>query len=446
MSWLRRLAGEAPVPVFPVLGVGEHAALHRLALTPGVELVDSPRHASVMLVAGRVPASLHDELRRVHDQHPWPFATLWYRSRPLPGLEGAMQSDDLEGLAVDLRRLHRELMDGRRDSSPRLLPDVPPNPWEGLGDDGHGGEGMMGGVPYGRPMAMNMQDDLRDGLTLDSLTFRLGPFFPAFPAGLGAEITLQGDVIQTWTTQNAPYPVALDAVFREARERPVPIARLELARARYHLQRLYHGLRLAGLERTALQALRLASEMTPERMQQEARAKAVEHALQGLRRRLVRCGFFTLAALDEGCLSAEQACQIGGPAARASGIEEDLRSEDTEYRRLGFAPICHSGGDSRARWQQYLAEIAQSLQLACQAVSDNRYTHESGAVETPRGAWRDRRPADVSTLLDDLLPGLEWDTALASLASLDLAGVAEWPPGADEASASRPDAETERSR
>ncbi|MGC3874604.1 hypothetical protein ACPF7Z_15185 [Halomonas sp. GXIMD04776] len=429
VSWLQRLAAQATVPVFPVRGMQGEPALHRLALTPGITLVDSPRHASILLIAGGVPPDQHEALRRVHDQLPGPFATLWYRSEPLDELAGATRLDDPEALPGALMRIHRELMNGKRGSSPRLLPDEPPNPWEGLGDDGHGGEGMMGGVPYGRPMAMNMHDDIRDGLTLDSLTFTLGPFLPMLPPGLGAKVTLQGDLIQSWVTQQSPYPMALERVFLEARQRPAPIAKLELARARYHLHRLAFALRLAGLDRLALESLRLAKGVSP------------DSRLEGLRRRLARCGFFHLTTTGRGRLDENQARRVGGIAARAAGLEEDLRSRDAAYGRLKFAPVVQSDGDTNARWRQTLAEIEQSLQLARQAEQEELYSETTDAIETPRGPWGEYRPEDASGVLDDLLPGLEWDEALSTLASLDLAAVSEWP---QEAPGDEPESSEER--
>lgn len=417
VSWLARLAARAPVPVYPLLGIGGERVLYQLALAEHVIRVDSPRHASVLLVAGHVPAQHHEALKRVHDQLPRPFATLWLGSQPLPGLENARRLDDPAMLVNELVALHRELQSGQRGSSPRLLPDEPPNPWEGLGDDGRGGEGMMGGTPYGRPMAMNMQDDIRDGLTLDSLTFRLGPFYPPLPSGLAAEITLQGDVLQSWASQSSAYPRALDAIFQLARERPVAIAELELARARHHLQRLYLALRLAGLEGLGLQALRLAGDLTP------------ASRIDGLRRRLMRSGFFRLAALDGGAVDAETARWLGGPTARAAGIDDDLRSDDSHYRRLGFRPLLGRGGDTRARWRQTLGEIEQSLALARRAADDDGLTTAApGHVETPCGPWRDRSSQAASGCLDTLLPGMEWDGAMATIASLDLAEASASPP------------------
>ncbi|MGQ7245102.1 hypothetical protein ACUN9V_16760 [Salinicola sp. V024] len=424
VNWLHKLAARGSVPVFPVLGINGAGALRHLVLSPHIELVDSPRHASVLLVAGEIPADRFEPLRRVHDQLPYPFTTLWFRSEPWPHLERVARIDALDDLPGALVKAHRELMEGRRGSAHRLLPDEPPNPWEGEGDFGQGGEGMMGGVPYGRPMAMNMEDDIRDGLTLDSLTFRLGPFFFAFPPGMAAEITLQGDLVETWKTQFAPYPQFLDEVFFNAHERPVPIAEVELARVRHHLQRLFHALHLAGLESVSLRALRLAHGLS------------TSSTLDGLRRALSRSGFFRLTA-GGGALGPEQARMIGGPAARAAGMADDLRSEDAGYRRLGFSPVCQAEGDTHARWRQLLDEIDQSLHLARLAERDNVHTERADSIETPRGPWSERRPADASALFDELLPGLEWGDALATVASLDVAALADQPVGTQPSGESR---------
>ncbi|WP_312764538.1 hypothetical protein [Stutzerimonas balearica] len=51
---LARLAAARPAPVFVALGMHAGPVREALALDPRVELVDSPRHASVLLVAGGV--------------------------------------------------------------------------------------------------------------------------------------------------------------------------------------------------------------------------------------------------------------------------------------------------------------------------------------------------------------------------------------------------------
>ncbi|WP_043532704.1 hypothetical protein [Litchfieldella xinjiangensis] len=413
VSWLRKLAARGPARVF--LAQGEHSEGVReyLALSPAVQLVDSPRHASVLLVAGEVPIGWRDDLRRVHDQLPAPFASVWYQSDPFDELISAPRVDTLEALPETLLATHRDLVLQRRGSSPRLLPDVPPNPWQGLGDDGHGGEGMMGGNPYGRPMAMNMQDDRRDGLTLDTLTFRLGPFHPGLPPGMQAETSLQGDLIQTWETQKRPFPESVDLPFHAARERPVSIAELERARARHHLHRLHLGLHLAGWPGLANQVLRLASDL------------AGQPNIAGLRRQLIRGGFFRLAQPmpGHGRLDDETVHQVGGWMARAAGVGEDARSQDASYRRLGFTPICQAEGDTASRWRQLLDETQQSIDLAHQAERLDLATANTELIETPRGPWGEDAPDDASQILEEVLPGLEWGEAMATLASLELAAL-----------------------
>lgn len=193
--WLGRLAagGGSPAPVFAAIGPGFRDRVEDLGLDPRVELVASPRHATIVLVAGAIPDRLHESLARVHDQVPPPRARLsWQEGRPV------------EEIATEAAALHRALLAGETDSQSHLLADEPPALWRGKGDHGQGGEGMMGGKPYGRPMAMTM-DDLRDGLALDALTFRIGPFFPHLPPGLVLELTLQGDVVHSVGLQAPPF-------------------------------------------------------------------------------------------------------------------------------------------------------------------------------------------------------------------------------------------------
>lgn len=422
VSWLTRLAARGPINVFPALGMRGEEAFYRLALDPRIRLVDSPRHASLLLVAGGVPPEMQENLRRVHDQLPAPFATLWYQSEPLLELQQADvdRVDSLDSLPDALVDAYRKTLSGELGIPPRLLPDEPPNPWQGLGDNGHGGKGMMGGVPYGRPMAMPPTDDLRDGLALDILTFRLGPFFPLWPAGLSVEVTLQGDIVQQFHVQSPPFPRDLAPAFFDAWEQAVPIVDLERARARYHLQALFHALHLAGLEDLAHGALRLAEAC------KSAEITILEKRFKTLQGRMKRRGFFALHLPARGALDKKQAETLGGFAARAAGIGQDARLDDDSYRRLGFSVITQQEGDTRARWRQRLAEIAQSFQLVVRAQEDNVVIASPEALETPRGPWRKELPSDASALLEDLLPGLEWGEALATIASLDLAAVSQW--------------------
>jgi hypothetical protein len=204
---LRRLAAAAPAPVYAAIGAGMRPAVEDLGLLPGVDLARSVRHAGVLLVAGEGRPSDLADLRRLHDQMPHPRATVWWRTAPAWHSPDAAVAEDSP--ASVLAAVWRELLGGTRRSEPDLLPDEPPAEWRGKGDHGQGGEGMMGGKPYGRPMAMT-GDDLRDGLALDAVTVPLGPYLPMLPPGLKLEVTFQGDVVQRARVLRPPLPQGAD--------------------------------------------------------------------------------------------------------------------------------------------------------------------------------------------------------------------------------------------
>lgn len=202
VSGLARLATSAPAAIYPVVGKDGLAAVEDLSLHPAVSLQPTPRHASVLLVSGEIRRGDHPALRRLHDQLPHPRATLWWRTTPAPGFP---QAENVEGdVARAVELVWRQLMTGERRSEDDLLPDEPPAAWRGKGDHGQGGEGMMGGKPYGRPMAMT-DEDLRDGLALDAYTACFGPFLSVLPPGLLLELALQGDVVQSAKVLRAPF-------------------------------------------------------------------------------------------------------------------------------------------------------------------------------------------------------------------------------------------------
>jgi len=416
VTFMQRLAAGRPAPVFVVSGMAGTGARDALLLDPRVDVVDSPRHANLLLVAGGVPADQHEALRRLHDQLPRPAASLWYRCDPLVELDLARRIDRLDELPAEAARLHRRLIEGSEPGEPGLLPDQPPHPWQGKGQHGQGGEGMMGGVPYGRPMAMAMMEDLRDGLQLDSLSFTLGPFYPALPPGLQLKLTLQGDLLQMAMIESAAYPLHLSPLFFEALEQPVPVAALEIERARYHLYRLAHLMRLAGLSSLAQRTLLDAAQLKP------------GSRLPDLQRRIRHSGLLRSFDPGLGQLDLEQARMLGGAAWRASGMPKDARSEDPSYARIGFKPLTHEGSDIRARLSQLVAEITQALALAAAADETGLQTGHTEHIETPRGELTaEQRPADASHLLMELLPGLEWSQALLLIASLDIAALSPYP-------------------
>lgn len=401
---LRRLAARAAVPVFPVVGAGAREAVQDLALRPEVKLVDAPRPAGILLLAGRLPEPLSGAADAAHDAMSHPRCTV----RWIP--------DGREGLVEMLVRAHRDLLDGALPSEPPLLPDEDPAPWRGVGPYGQGGSGMTGGVPYGRPMAERADD--RDGLTLDQLPVKVGPLFRAFPPGLTLDLKLQGDVIQEVVVEANPFdsldPADLAPSLRPfllATVEPVPVAELELARARHHLRWLAEALRIHELPALGERVLRLARRVQP----------GDADSVRELARLLGRTGVLGWATRHVGVIGGEGLEQVGsGPVARAAGVATDARRADPTYRRLGFEPIVGEAGDASGRWRQRIAEAAQALDLAARA-GDAR-TGGAGEVEAPGGALRPGHSAGgrLLGLLPELLVGMEWGEAVTTIVSLDL--------------------------
>lgn len=405
------------MPVFAVAGVGAQAQVDELLLQPRLHLVDSPAAANVLLIAGSVPAHLTAELARLHDGVSRPRVSLWWSlgSSVAPPMPPAVEVHDADpSVLVDaVVDTHRRLLFGEVASSPPALPDEEPAPWRGIGPYGQGGTGMTGGVPYGRPMTEVAPD--RDGLRLDQLTVRIGPFFARFPTGLVLEVRLQGDVVQQAHVVVAPEgeAVAVDArtAFSDALHGPVPVSVLELERARSHLRSIASALVAHQLPSLARRVLRFAKHVHPGQSED----------VQRLHRLLRRTQVLGWATTGVGLIPAEHLGGTAtGPVARATGIEQDERATDPAYFGLGFEPIVHDGGDARARITQRLAEARQALQLAGRAV-DRRHD-PADPLESPRGRLgvEDLPAQRLLPLLPSVLEGMEWGDAVSTVVSLDL--------------------------
>ncbi len=327
-----------------------------------------------------------------------------------------------EPVHVDSRRdvadavveLFHALLLGSRASSPPLLPDVDPTPWRGVGPYGQGGKGMTGGVPYGRPLA-GLADD-RDGLKLDRLELRLGPFLPVFPPGFVLDVNLQGDVVQEASVADNPFtrvelrPSGGGSVFLRALTEPVPVRELELSRAAHHLESTGDVLASRGLRALAERAYRMAANTettTPE-------------DVDALTRLLERSRTLEWATRGVGLVAPDEILGRGlGPTARAAGLAEDHRLEQDEYRSLHFEATLESGGDALARWRQRLREASASLRLA-RLPGATHPTGGCGRVEAPWGTISSTHsPMPVLIeLLPSLLAGAEWGDAVTTIVGL----------------------------
>lgn len=414
-----RFASGAPVPVFPVVGVGAREAVQDLRLRPELRFVETPRAASVLLVAGALSEALEEPLARVHDGLAHPRATVWWALDTRDGPPETFGHAALaRGDVVDeIARVHRELLTGSRPSEPPILPDVDPALWRGVGPYGQGGSGMTGGTPYGRPLAQLAPD--RDGLRLDQLELTVGPFFPRFPAGLVMELKLSGDVVRQAVPAPNPFLGAAEQrqlrpglrPFVRALEEPVPVAELELWRARSHLRWVADALAAHGLPALGVRALRLAQRLGPG---DGASVRRFARRLSWTQ--LFRWGLGGVGKIAPAHLEGQGA----GPLARAAGLDEDLRAADPVYRELGFESLQHQGGDAAARWRQRLAEAAQSLDLAARA--GDLTIGPAAAIESPGGRLEPGSSSAerLMALVPQLIEGLEWGDAIATVVSLDL--------------------------
>lgn len=412
---LARLARGAYVPVFPIVGSGGRSAAQDLRLSGRLRIHDSPRPAQVLLIVGRLPYPLLRPALRVHDQISHPRLTVcWHQNgsndhvsvRLFPTAVDVGPGEDVVDAICEH---HADLLSGARASEAPIQPDVPASPWRGVGPYGQGGKGMAGGRPYGRPLPERAP--ARDGLELDELTLQIGPFFPALPPGLMVDLRVQGDVIQEARVRENPFAGGGGGAFARALMEPVSLAELENLRARHHLRWLARALRLQGLDALASRALRLAVAAEPAQLTRVRR----------LVRWLERSRTVSLALRGVCHLPASSLDAHAGPVSRASGIGSDARSDDPEYRSLGFEPIVQSEGDAWARWQQRMREAVQALELADRA--GNRTVGPREQVEGPRGALTTHGAEASGPLLrglSDWLPGLDWGDAMAAIVSLDL--------------------------
>ncbi len=297
----------APIPVFAAAGVGGWGPAQELRGAPELRLVTTPRHAAVLLVTGSVPDGHLVALRRVHDQVPHPRAVVAWRTAGAATRIPATVEVAGDGAAVvtAVQRAWTALDADPSATAADQLPDVEPNEWRGVGPYGQGGEGMMGGTPYGRPMAMTGDDP--DGLALDELHLTLGPFLDPLPAGLTLDVVMQGEVLRE-------AEVRLDAP--TAADTPAGSDRAA-ASARHGLQWLAHALHVEGLDALAAHAAALAARVTG-----DGDRGALSRRAEALARRVRRTGVL---------------------------------------RTLRGVGVVEPAGDAAARWQARLDVIAGAL-------------------------------------------------------------------------------------
>jgi hypothetical protein len=400
-----------------------------------------------VLMPDVLPAPLDQALRSCLAELP---AEVEVESRVLPGLDGT-PSDVAEQGEHAVRGEHEMHGAGHHAHG-----------------DEHGGHGDMMAI-VGEPSA--------DGLVMEPIELRLGPLGTPLPGGLAVDVTLDGDVVAESTvhallrpdppavaTPSRPdllAPVAWALAIDAAAEDDVDacawsrVAALEVERAVSHLAWLRALGRLLGwpllVDRCtrALDGLpRLAHQLAARK---ETRADGEDAALSALGRAaahvdsvvalVVRNRLLRLRTTGLGVLTGAQAGQAGlrGPAARASGLQDDVRAGHRLYDRLGFEPVVRTGGDAYARTLVRAEEARESVRLAQaalraaadQTASGAWFVAADGQLEGPRGplgadhgvaGWHLAAAGaeEAVRTAGDAMVGAEWSAALVTLASFDL--------------------------
>jgi Respiratory-chain NADH dehydrogenase, 49 Kd subunit len=338
----------------------------------------------------------------------------------------------------------------------------------GAGHHEHGGHGDMMAI-VGEPSA--------DGLVMEPIELRLGPLGTPLPGGLAVDVTLDGDVVAESTvhallrpdssaaaTPSPPdllapvaWALAIDAAAEDAAEAGAwsRVAALEVERAVSHLAWLRALGRLLGwpllLDRCtrALYGLpglahQLAARTETGADSEDAALSALGRAaahVDGVAALVVTSRLLRMRTAGLGVLTDEQAAQAGlrGPAARASGIQDDVRAGHPLYDRLGFEPVVRTGGDAHARTLVRAEEARESVRLAraaLRAAADQTATGAGfvaadGQLEGPRGPLRAHHGVagwhlaaagadEALRAAGEAMVGAEWAAALVALASFDL--------------------------
>jgi hypothetical protein len=418
-----RLSAAARLRGFPLVGWGGEETWRHLRTNGRIEPTPAPHDADLLVCLGALPESWRSEVVKLYETLPLPRAAVHFGDEGggacegLPGIVRATTADLDDGLTWS--RIAAARGDRTAANNRPLLEDRPPAPWRGIGPHGQGGEGMMGGKPYGRPMAMTAEDP--DQLTLDDVPTALGPFFPGLPSGLRLVLQVQGDRVRTVTKVENRFPPSerqprlLEPTLAPAAAvlagEEVTIAALEQARLRAHLNWAANLLAFCGLDVLGKRFARAAT-APPDAGSLRSLFGAAERA----------CLRFLLQGVGRISRDAAERRHLVGPLARASGIARDARAEDPAYAAAGFTCLTQRDGDCWARWCQRRDECFQ----AC-ALIERAGARLATAPEAPGGALRRRgagRLAGASaanlTALEESLPGLEWFAAVLFVASLGL--------------------------
>lgn len=435
--------GRVPERAFVVPDLATWMLGGRDPLTDDLQRVATPERAAVLVAPRHIPSELAEALRDA-----------WSR---LPGPRRDLVLDGTgKGLAVE--PLLRDQADANENGHGEH------SEHEHHHDEGHGGDDH-------HDMMAIVGDPSEDGLIMEPLDFSVGPLAPSLPGGLIVGLLLDGDVVARARPRaclrldpadpdgdalaRLSWRVAVDRALHQPSEAVArrQVIALEVERALSHALNLQELGNALGWHDMSAGAFDLARALLPARraaeisLREPAEAK-IDAALVGVDACVARLERLTDSGLARGRLGgravvaadAAREHKIGGPIARAAGVDADERAGDALYETLGFEPHHDSAGDAEGRTRLRVAEIASAVELARRAATergaedpvDSAPPGLPVAVEGPRGsllavAGPDGRVAVATPgatgaleIAGEAIVGLEFGAAVAALVSFDL--------------------------
>lgn len=354
-------------------GTGVRLAVERCLRSRRWPPATGPSDADVLVVCGAPHATVQEALE-----------TTW---RAMPGPRTRIQLGAVDDVPAQLtlavtRLADRQAQRAEARQRPVGVPDDPTperkaeegqptdagDHHEGMSDDGGQADSgpVDGGMDHG-DMQMDMDMSLpgglvladraddRDGLKLDVLHLRLGPFLPSWPAGLLLDIALQGDVVQEASVDICS-PSDADSFW--AGPPGQDFGRIARLLAAAHLDSSGRLLQLAGWVAAADEAGRLRDDTLA-----GAAVPSLQAQLHRLRVRASRSWSLRWGLRDLGVLRAGDAERLGvtGPAARADGDVLDRLLQWLLEAEQALDGDCPSGEGPRGRLVQGRAPSAALL-------------------------------------------------------------------------------------
>ncbi|GAB3448811.1 hypothetical protein GCM10027570_22650 [Streptomonospora sediminis] len=221
-GWLLRVSAPRPLVVTAPGGTGSRLAVERVLREHGLRRALSPAEADTLVECGPAGSAVDAAAERVWDQIGAPRARVRVRSpdeaaerldaartalRDLAAQRAAAQSRTSEpGEGGGNGQGGADHCDGHDQADGAGQEPDRGGAGHGEGGGGHGngraGHGHQhdhhdhGGMDLPGGLVMADRGDDRDGLRLDRLHIAIGPAHADWPAGLVAELTVQGDVVQ----------------------------------------------------------------------------------------------------------------------------------------------------------------------------------------------------------------------------------------------------------